>query len=338
MKKHLQLIPTDGMTRQDWLTYRHTGLGASEVGAVLGLDDYMSSLELFYYKIGDAPRFDIEGMAQFMGREQEDLIARLWKYWDGDEDSMIMNFRDGHQVRRCQRVNAFLRNPRYPWLFVSLDRKINKHGSRGEGSLELKTIRGFEADKWEAGLPPKYVTQVQTQITVAEFDYGEMAILTDGRRFNVLPFDLSPTISEMILERTKAFWDRVQKARALVAEKYLAAIQFNQSRVDELNHLIDELAPEPDGTLVYAKFLSEKHNKPGRLERRGTQQELLWAQAQLEKVEQEKIVVEEKLQLENQLKVAMKDVQILDFGMDGKVHWAETPNGGRYFRNRVRRA
>lgn len=336
MKKHIELIPTSGMNRDAWLGYRHSGVGASEVGAILGLDDYTSSLELFYYKIGDAPKFDVEGMAQFMGREQEDLIARLWQYWDGDEATMIENFRQGRIVRKCQRVNAFMRNPKYPWLYVSLDRKINRHGNKGEGSLELKTISGWEADKWEAGLPPKYVTQVQTQLTVGEFDYGEMAILQDGRHMNVLPFDLNANISQMIVDGTKKFWDNVLAARKLVNEKYLAMVQFNQRRVDECTHEIDELAPPPDGTLVYAKFLSEKHNKPSKHERRGTPQELLWAQQLVQFSDKLTSAMEDKLQAENNLKAAMRDVEILDFGLEGRVYWTTSPSGRRYFSNKVR--
>ena len=337
MKSKLELIPTGEMNRDEWLNYRHTGIGASEVGAILGLDDYTSSLELYYYKIGEVPKFDTESMASFMGREQEDLIARLWQYWDGDEQGMIRNFRAGKIVRKCQRVNAYVRNPDYPWLYVSLDRKINKYDQRGEGTLELKTLGQYEADKWEAGLPPKYVTQVQTQIAVGEFTWGEMAIMMDGRRFDVYPFDKSDGIIQHVITRTKDFWDRVEQGRKFVNEKYHAMTQFNQKRVDELTHEIDRLAPEPDGTLAYADYLKQRFNKPSSAERKGTAGELQTAIEQAKAAEQLKEVQEMKTLQENILKRAMGDtVQVLDFGRDGKVYWHKTESGARFFRNKVK--
>lgn len=335
MKSKLDIISTVNMTREEWLAYRHSGLGASEVGTILGLDHYMSSLELFHYKIGAAARFDIESMSAFMGREQEDLIAKLWQHWDGTEDSMINNFRIGRIVRRCQRVNGFVRNPDYPWLYVSLDRKINKQGNKGEGTLEVKTISGYEADKWEAGIPPKYVTQVQTQMLVPEFDWGEMAVMEDGRRMSVLPFERSDGIIQHIVVKTKDFWDRVQKGRKLVNEIYHANMNFNAKRAQEAQAEIDAIAPEPDGTLAYTQYLSEKYNKPRHPDRRGTEEERLEAVAMLNIAEQIKDLEGELGLHESRIKAAMKDHEILDFGAGGKVYWTPNRYGTRTFRNRV---
>jgi putative phage-type endonuclease len=337
MKKKLELIPTQGMTRDAWLSWRHNGLGASEVGAVLGLDDYTSSLELYYYKIGEVPKFDTESLMSFLGREQEDLVARIWSYWDGDEAGMIRNFRAGNMVRKCQRVNAFVRNPDIPWLYVSLDRKINRTETAGEGTLELKTIGGFEADKWESGLPPKYITQVQTQMAVCEFDHGEMAILQDGRKFHVLPFTRSEAIVAKILDTTRDFWDRVERGRKLVTEKYHAMINYNQKRVDQLTHEIDALAPEPDGTLVYANYLAQRHQRPATATRKGTELELEDATQQRKLADTLTELTEKKLLYENRLKKAMGDqVEVLDFEDAGRVYWAKSKSGSRIFRNKLK--
>lgn len=337
MKSSLEFISTANMSRESWLSYRDSGVGASDVGTILGLNDYKSSLELYYYKIGEIPRFDTETIAQFMGKEHEDMIGDLWQYWEGDEESMIRNYRDEKIVRKCQRVNAYVRNPKYPWLFVSLDRKINKHGGKGEGTLELKTINGYEADKWQSGLPPSYVTQVQTQIVVCEFDYGEMAILQDGRRFFVLPFEKNDNIIGHVVEKTHDFWQRVVKGRKLVNEKFEALRTFNQQRVDEIQHEIDGLAPDPDGSLVYSDFLKERFNRPATSERKGTDEELQAAKAQKEAAEREKEIAEVKTLNANILKKSMgADCQVLDFGPDGKVYWSLTSAGNRVFRNKIK--
>lgn len=335
MKKDLIYIPTLNMSEADWLAYRSTGIGASEVGTLLGLDDYKSSLELFYEKIGDYYRPSIETISSFMGKRQEDFVADLWQYWDGSEQSVIDNYREGRIIRKCQRVNAYVRNPSYPWLFVSLDRKINKQPKIGEGTLEIKTIGGWESDKWESGLPPKYVTQVQTQILVCEFIHGEMAILEDGRRFNVIPFDFSENICTTIIVKTREFWESVVEARKYVNEKFEAARTFNQRKVDELQAKIDELAPEPDGSLAYANYLKERHSIAEFGMRRGTDQELEYARHHKQFSEEIKSMEEEKRRFENLIKSSMADHQEIDFGSSGKVYWTNTKNGGRIFRNKV---
>jgi len=336
MKSNLTLIPTAAMSREEWLNYRFSGIGASEVGSILGLDDYTSSLELFYYKIGDVPKFDVESMRQFIGREQEDFIATMWQYWGGTQDSMIANYRADRIIRKCQRVNAFVRNPKYPWLYVSLDRKINKYGNRDEGTLELKTIGKWEADKWAGSLPPKYVTQVNTQMLVCEFLWGEIALFEDNYKMDVLPFDIRAAITDAIVERTKAFWDRVVQGRKLVNEKYDAIQKYNQRRVDDLNQAIDALAPEPDGSLAYSEYLSERYKRADAALRRGTSTELNLARLHTMYAAEVKDKTEQKLRVENELKKSMGEVQVLEFGSDGKLYWSKSSNGSRVFRNKIK--
>lgn len=335
MNKKLTLIPTSGMTREDWLAYRFTGIGASEVGTVLGLDDYKSSLELYYEKIGDVNRPSIENMAMFIGKEQEDFIAKLWTYWDGSEETTIENWRRNTPVRKCQRVRAYVRNPDFPWLFVSLDRKINKTKFHDEGSLELKTIGGFEMNKWEFDIPPKYVAQVTTQMLVCMFKFGELALFQDGRRFSVLPFEINQNICDQIIRITGDFWNRVAKAKEFVAQKYIGVAQYNQRLVDDCNAEIDKLAPEPDGSLAYAEFMKEKYLNPKFNERQGTEEELTWARQALTTKAQVDGLLRDAQLYENRLKDAMKDHEILDFGPAGRVYWMDSKQGRR-FSNKVK--
>lgn len=327
------------MSREQWLAYRSGGIGASEVGTVLGLDDYKSSLQLFYEKIGDVPLWDTETMAAFMGKEMEDLVADMWQYWDPgtpDEETMMRNYRENLKVRRCRRVNAYVCNPAYPWLFVSLDRIANKSNGRDEGAVECKTIGGYEADKWEAGIPPKYVMQVQQEMLLPEFSWAEMALLQDNRKFFVLPFDPNTVLQETIITRTKEFWDKVVTAKRYVAIKYQAAAGFNYREAEQAQAEIDKLAPEPDGTLAYAKYLSEKFNKPTKLERNGTERERIEAIEINHIAQVMKSLETEKRERESRLKVAMADYQVLNFGAGGKVYWSQDARGARVFRNKIK--
>lgn len=336
MKSHLQLIPTKEMSREQWLAYRKEGVGASEVGSILGLSPYKSSIELFYEKISTGPGFNVENIFMFMGSYHEDTIADLWEYWEGSEETIMANYRAGRRVRRNQRVNAYVRNPKYPWLFVSLDRKINKTPTRGEGALELKTISSYESDKWAAGIPPSHVVQVQTQLIVPEFEFGELATLKDGRRFDCIPFEESKDLQSGILERTKLFWDKVEAGKKLQTQRFDAEQNFRVKDVQTIDAEIARLEPPPDGSDAYLAFMKEKYHLAPPGEIRGNSETLEWARAHKQIKAQIKDLEEKARLQQNKLIHFMGGMDRIDMGIDGHVSWKADKNGSRSFRNSVK--
>lgn len=336
MKSKLQFISTVGMSREDWLRYRLSGVGASDVGTILGLNPYKSVIQLFYEKAGNQV-FDLENLAMFMGTEQQDFIAELWQYWDGSEAGMIANYRAGKIIRRCQRVNAYMRNPDYPWLFVSLDRKINKTATAGEGVLEVKRLGNYEAKKWEVEIVPSHVVQVQTQILVADVAFGELAAMKDGPAYEVYPFTLEQDICKSILKTTKDFWDRVLEARKVLTRQYDAAMNFNQREVQRCEAEMQKLEPEPDGTLAYADFLKVKYKIDDPSEQPGTDAQLEAARKHRQIGEQIAELETAKLKFENKLKRDMADKYTkLTFGDNGFISWKTDVNNVRRFLNKSR--
>jgi predicted phage-related endonuclease len=350
MKSKLILHPTGTMNQEDWLRFRDRGVGASDVGTILGLNPYKCSGQLFREKVEGAP-FNLENLAQFMGKYQEPYIADLWQYWDpynpGD-GQMIENYRNKKIVRKCRRVNAYVQNPDYPWLFVSLDRVICKNaevsGGRtviidGGGVLELKTIAGYEAKKWEGGTPPAYVVQVQTQQLVTEMFYGEMAIMEDGRAFDVLPFEYNPGICETIIKKTREFWDKVEEGRKIYNRLYNARLNFNYAEADRLEQELTNVEPPPEGTEAWAKYLKERYKiaEPG--EMKGTDDLLEKAQRHKQLTKEIEKLEAEKLKAENEIKNAIRDgATKLDFATHGHISWKPDARGARPFRNNLKTA
>lgn len=324
------------MQLDDWLRFRKRGIGASEVGAIMGLNQYTSSIQLFYEKIGEGLQFKVENIAMFNGKELESYVANMWQYWSGTEDSMIQNFRNGNKVRRMQRVNAYIQNPKWPWLFVSLDRKINK-GTRGyEGALEIKTIAGYEANKWEGGIPPSHIIQVQTQCMVCEFSFGELATMRDGRFFDVYEFLNMPNIQEAIVDQTHDFWEKVERGRMILTQRFEAQHSYNMKAVEELTQELHSLEPEPDGSESFENFLKERYTiaRPG--EREGTIVELEAAKDHATIKQQMKELEIKARFKENYLKNQLKEMTCLNFGSEGRVSWNANKNGVRVFDNRVK--
>lgn len=341
MKRNLIITSTDGMSNQDWLQFRTRGLGASEIGAVLGFSEYCSPMQKFDEKISLIPKPKFENLAMFLGKQAEEKNAEFWEYWDGSVEGMISNYYSGRKVRRCRKINAYVQNPKYDWLFVSLDRIINKHEikgkSFGEGALELKNLSSYEVQKWEEGIPTSHLLQVQTQMEVCGFDYGEIAIKQDDRNYTVYPFERNKAICEQIIDQTHDFWHgKVIPARKIQTQIFHAKQNYNQRLVEELEGQLQQLEPEPDGTDAVSDFLSFKYKKGIAGERAGTKEELQWAISHNEKKEALKIIQNQLLEAENKIKNSMKEVEVLNFGSEGKIYWSNSKIGSRIFRNKIK--
>ena len=335
MNRNLIVTTTEGMSHKDWLHFRTRGLGASDIGAVLGFSDYCSPMQKFDEKISLIPKPKFENLAMFLGKRAENLNAEMWEYWDGSVEGMMKNFYAGTKVRRCRRINAYIQNPKYDWLFVSLDRIINKHGNVGEGALELKNLSSYEAEKWENGIPTTYLLQVQTQCLVAGFEYGELAIKQDDRNYNVYPFERNDAICEQIIDQTHDFWQRVKQARTIQTQIFHAKQNFNLKLVEDLEGQLQQIEPEPTGDDSVSDFLSEKYKRGVRGEREGNAVELKIAKNHIIKKEQLKTLEFEVREAENKIKHSMKDVEVLNFGKEGKIFWTNSKTGSRIFRNKI---
>lgn len=326
MKSAIKLISTADMSQEDWLRYRKTGIGASETGIIMGLSPYKASIALFYEKIGEDLGFNVENLAMFLGKEQEEFIATLWEFWHTDQATMIRNYRAGARVRRCKRVNAYARNDKYPWLFVSLDREINQHDGKGNGALEIKTIGGYESDKWEAGIPPIYIVQLNTQMLVCDYQYGELAIMRDNRDFMVYPFERSKPICDQVVKVTRDFWKRVEVGRIALTKRFEGERTFNMRAVEQATAELQAIEPPTDHTDAFNNFLKEKYSIATPGEKMGTIVDLDHAAKHFELAGRIKELQEKKQLHENVLKNIMRDgCDKLTFGANGYVSWKGEP-------------
>ncbi len=338
MKTTNKLVYTStvGMNDKEWLYFRKRGIGASEVGYIMGLSPYKSNVELFYEKLAQGLGINVDTVPTFMGKYMENVIADLWQYWEDDQIKMQANYNAGRKVRTMQRVNAYIQNPKYPHLFASLDRRINKYDKNGNGCLEIKTLGGYEAGKWEAGVPPSHIVQVNTQMLVTGWKYAELAILEDGRYLNVYPFKPHKGITSAIIEKTTDFWQRVEQARKCLTQKFEAEQNFNTRKVREIEAELMRLEPSPDASVALADFLKEKYRESEIMsERLGTLEEFEAAKEHLALKEQSKSIDTAILLKENTLKTAMREKECLTFGEAGKVIWKNDSSGARRFKNKV---
>lgn len=322
----LEIVQIDKENQyQEWLNFRNRGLGASEIGTLMGVNSWKSPAELYYQKIGVIPQKQVENMPMFMGTILEQTVADIFEYWENDEATMIENYRKGLKMRHLYEPTGYIINPSFPHLFFSPDRLIVSKDIRIRNSsinlenvdaiAEIKTISGWSSKQWEGGIPPSYYLQLQTYMMGLGVANGYLVVLEDGRNFKVHPYEADEEIISSIINITEEFWKRVLLGREAVA-----------SGGD-----YDQYAPPPDGTEAYAEYLNERFSNPEDKTIISTPEidehitEYLEIGSQIAELE------EGKREHANMIKTHMGNYSLLNSEV-AKVTWRPNKNGTRVFR------
>lgn len=310
--------------KEDWLQKRRQlGIGASEISSILGMNPYSASGKVFYDKIGLGKPFE-GNVHTFMGNYYESSVADLWQYWDHEKglQSVVDNYQAEKIVRKARRVNALLQSDQHPFLLATLDRRFTHNGK--PAVLEIKTISGWEADKWEHGVPLHYLYQIQQQLLVTGWDYAELCLQKDGRTMEVFDFMPSEPIFEAIIEHARVFWERVTKAREILE---------SGGTEDDIQHLV----PEPDGSPAYTEFMKERfRDKEACNMFMVAQPEDYDLALEMIKLEQAKEEAEREYErVQQTIKSRIGNLDGIDFGEDfGKITWRPNAKNIRVFNKR----
>lgn len=177
-----------GMSRDEWLKLRKTGIGGSEAGAICGLNPYVSAMSVYKDKICEADeKVDSEAMRQ--GRDLEDYVAKRFT-----EET-------GLKVRRS---NYMYQNDEYPFMIADVDRLIVGE----DAGLECKTASAFSADKWKDGeIPPHYIIQCYHYMAVTGKRTWYIAVVILGREFNYAKIEWDDEIISNLISIERKFWE-----------------------------------------------------------------------------------------------------------------------------------
>lgn len=255
-----------------WHSFRSRGLGGSEIASVLGIDPYRCSLELFHQKLSLAPKRE-SNQQMHWGNALEDTVADAWKYWNGTEAGWLENRKAGTKVRKCRRMRGYVTRKEYPHLFFSPDRVIpaNQFGYNKEGDwfwfgktggyLECKTIDKWAYSKLDYEIPVHYTAQVQAGMLMLGCSYGELAILIGGNEFKVFPLYRDEDWIAEIVERTREFWDKVEKARRELERSY----ESGETNLARLREDVEQFEPKPSETemAAYCSYIGIAYQEEG---------------------------------------------------------------------------
>lgn len=195
-------IVVDTDDEQEWLSYRNTGIGASEIGGVMGLPDIShrsSPLKVFMEKSGALEPEDLSDVeAVEWGHIMEPVIAERYAA------------RTGRHIERG-RAGRFqvLRSVEHPWALCSLDYWTAENENSPRRPLEIKNVSAFLADDWRDGVPDYYFAQIQQQILVTGSSKATGAMCLGGNRLLWCDVDRDEEMIRKIIYHGSRFWQRL---------------------------------------------------------------------------------------------------------------------------------
>lgn len=218
--------------RAAWLKGRRTGIGGSDVAAVLGLNPWKTPLDVWNDKLGLS---EDKGMSEpaYWGTVLEDTVAREFQQRTG---------------MKVQKVTHQFVDPECDWMIANIDRAIiNREIAKKVRPLldveeieryanitgverpintdiafEAKTANAFTADLWgpsqeleirqnnlrtEHVIPLYYETQIQWYCGILKLKGMYLAVLIGGSDFRMYWVDARPDVFQVIKEKCSAFWN-----------------------------------------------------------------------------------------------------------------------------------
>lgn len=194
-------------SHEEWLANRQKGIGGSEISAIVGLNPYMTNLDLWELKTGRQQAEDISDKPYVkFGTEAEEHLRALFAL-------------DFPQYEVLYEENNSFINDKYPWGQASLDGWLIEKETGRKGILEIKTtniLQSMQKEKWKDRIPNNYYCQVLFYMAMLEADFAilkarlksEFAgnIYAQIRHYTIERADVEEDI-EMLMAAGEKFWN-----------------------------------------------------------------------------------------------------------------------------------
>ena len=179
------------MNHRDWLTARKTGLGGTDIAAIMGIHPYKTAMSVYAEKL-ELIEPGIPTPAMKLGLALEPVIAKLYTEETGE--------------RLIKAPFARMFSDKFKWVIGSPDRLTHDK----ELVVELKSVGARSA--WRFGahgtseVPKEYFLQVQWYLMILNLGLGHLAALIGGNEFRIFNIESDKELQDMMLDLGARFW------------------------------------------------------------------------------------------------------------------------------------
>ncbi|MGW2209956.1 YqaJ viral recombinase family nuclease [Streptomyces sp. NPDC001781] len=223
------ILPADA-DRADWLTARRSGIGSSDIAAILGISRYGNALSVWHDKTGGLPLDGDDSEPALWGRAFEETVAREWAR------------RNRSVIRRV----GLVANIDRPHEMCTLDRRVLEcplADGREKCAVEIKCRDKMKAGQFRRGVADDVLVQTLWQAIVCGFDHIHAAVLIGGndyRQYVIRVADHTDLVADLRAAGERA-WQQITDRRPPVLA--------DDADPDVLLDLYERLHPEREGAV-----------------------------------------------------------------------------------------
>ena len=180
----MRQISTISMSYEEWLAKRDESIGASESGAILGLNPWRTAVDVWIEKTNETQPLE-DNLNMRLGRDLEPVIQKLF-----EEETNL-------KVRKDNKIRI---DDEYNFITTNLDGVVI-----GEKvPVEYKTMT-----KWEGEIPDYYYCQIQHQMMVTNTPYCYFVVLVLGfsKQLIVEKYDRDDVFISKMRKELVHFWN-----------------------------------------------------------------------------------------------------------------------------------
>lgn len=198
-------VKTTNLSRQDWLALRQSGIGGSDIAAILGVSPYATAYDVYQSKTQPLSDEDMNEFA-YWGTVLEDTVAREFSKRSG---------------LKIQNVNYLMRHPTHRFAIANIDRAVVNRDISGnvrfkdgwlttDQIVEIKTASEYVGKNWgdedSDEVPDQYQCQAQWYMGVTGVDVCHMAVLIGGNKYRQYRIERNQDLINVLFETAHDFW------------------------------------------------------------------------------------------------------------------------------------
>lgn len=201
----IKATPTKELSREDWLRLRQSGIGGSDISALMGISPYKTAYDVYQDKKADIIK-DSQSEMAYWGTILEDIVAKEYA-------------KRNHT--KVQKVNYMLRHPEHHFAIANIDRavvnpqigktvRIKNDTLTTDKLLEVKTASEYMKNVWgdeeSDQVPDHYNLQCQWYMGITGVHSCDLALLLGGNKYRQYSIKFDKELFEMMIDVAKDFW------------------------------------------------------------------------------------------------------------------------------------